>query len=106
MASASYSLADLSKKNRGRPLLDMCYCVCVCGFCGLYFFVSFFLPVGRSGRVSRLLGIFSDLDDEALIIHLLRRRLVVVALLLILFVFSGYSSKELVEKKELKRVAV
>jgi hypothetical protein len=44
------------------------------------------------------LGIFSDLDDEALIIHLLRRRLVVVALL-ILFVFSGYSSKELVEKK-------
>jgi hypothetical protein len=52
------------------------------------------------------LGIFSDLDDEALIIHLLRRRLVVVALLLILFVFSGYSSKELVEKKELKRVAV
>jgi hypothetical protein len=69
-----------------------------------FLFLSFFLSVGRSG--ARLLGIFSDLDDEALIIHLLRRRLVVVALLLILFVFSGYSSKELVEKKELKRVAV
>ncbi len=71
-------------------------CVCVAFVASTFLFLSFFLSVGRSG--ARLLGIFSDLDDEALIIHLLRRRLVVVALL-ILFVFSGYSSKELVEKK-------
>lgn len=101
MASASYSLADLSKKNRGRPLLEyMCYCVCVAFVASTFcLFLSFCRSVGRVGSPgARLLGIFSDLDDEALIIHLLRRRLVCSSSSYFIL-FSGYSFRSWWKKK-------